>query len=112
MTLWTVVCLAPLSMGFSMQEYWSGLVECHSLLQGYLPKPGIKPASLMSHAVAGGLFTSRATWEDIVDLQCCVNLCCAVKRFSYMYIYTFFFFIFFSMMVYHRILDIVPCATQ
>ena len=24
-TLWTVACLAPLSMGFSRQEYWSGL---------------------------------------------------------------------------------------
>ena len=25
-TLWTVACQAPLSMGFSMQEYWSGLL--------------------------------------------------------------------------------------
>ena len=25
MTLWTVACQAPLFMGFSMQEYWSGL---------------------------------------------------------------------------------------
>ena len=24
-TLWTVACQAPLSMGFSRQEYWSGL---------------------------------------------------------------------------------------
>jgi len=24
-TLWTLVCQAPLSMGFSRQEYWSGL---------------------------------------------------------------------------------------
>ena len=24
-TLWTIVCQAPLSMGFSRQEYWSGL---------------------------------------------------------------------------------------
>ena len=30
-TLWTVAHQAPLSMGFSRQEYWSG---CHSLLQG------------------------------------------------------------------------------
>ena len=28
-----------------------------------LPDPGIKPASLMSLAVAGGLFTTGATWE-------------------------------------------------
>ena len=32
MTPWTVACQAPLSMGFSRQEYWSGL---HSLLQLY-----------------------------------------------------------------------------
>ena len=30
-TLWTVARKAPLSMGFSRQEYWSG---CHALLQG------------------------------------------------------------------------------
>jgi len=29
-SLWTVACQAPLSMGFSRQEYWSG---CHALLQ-------------------------------------------------------------------------------
>ena len=33
-TLWTVVHQAPLSMGFSRQEYWSGL---HFLLQGIFP---------------------------------------------------------------------------
>ena len=32
---WTVACQAPLSMGFSRQEYWSG---CHSLLQRNLPR--------------------------------------------------------------------------
>ena len=25
LTLWTIACQAPLSMGFSRQEYWSGL---------------------------------------------------------------------------------------
>ena len=38
----TVVHQAPLSMGFSRQEYWSGL-PFPSL--GYLPDPGIKPGS-------------------------------------------------------------------
>ena len=28
-----------------------------------LPNPGIKPASLMSLALAGGLFTTNNTWE-------------------------------------------------
>ena len=38
-TLWTVACQAPLSMGFSRQEYWSGL-PCPS--PGELPNPGIE----------------------------------------------------------------------
>ena len=39
---WTVALQAPLSMGFSMQEYWSQL-PLPSL--GDLPDPGIKPGS-------------------------------------------------------------------
>ena len=41
-TTWTVACQAPLAMGFSGQEYWSGL-PCPS--PGDLPEPGIKPSS-------------------------------------------------------------------
>ena len=41
-TLWTVAHLAPLSMEFSRQEYWSGLPF---LSPGDLPDPGIKPGS-------------------------------------------------------------------
>ena len=41
-TPWTVACQAPLSMGFSRQEYWS---ELPFLSPGYLPDPGIKPMS-------------------------------------------------------------------
>ena len=51
---------APLSMGFSRQEQWSGL-PCPS--PGDLSHPGIEPASLMSPALAGGFFTSSATWD-------------------------------------------------
>ena len=40
--LWTVACQPPLPMEFSRQEYWRG---SHSLLQGNLPYPGIKPRS-------------------------------------------------------------------
>ena len=39
---WTVACQAPLSMGFSRQEYWSGLP---SPSPGDLPGPGIEPQS-------------------------------------------------------------------
>ena len=38
-TLWTVAFQAPLSMGFSSQEYWSG---CHALFQGIFPTQGSK----------------------------------------------------------------------
>ena len=41
-TPWTVAHQAPLSMGFSRQEYWSGL-PFHS--PGDLPDPGIEPLS-------------------------------------------------------------------
>ena len=46
---------APLSMGFSRQEYWSGL-PCPP--PGDLPNPGIKPTSSASPALAGRLFTT------------------------------------------------------
>ena len=55
---------APLSMEFSRQEYWSGL-PCPLL--GDLPNPGIKPTSLMSPALAGGFFTTSATWEALTQ---------------------------------------------
>ena len=42
----TVARQAPLSMGFSRQEYWSGL-SLPSSLSGYLPNPGIEP--IVSH---------------------------------------------------------------
>ena len=42
-TPWTIASKAPLTMGFSRQEYWSGL-PCPP--PGDLPDPGIKPASL------------------------------------------------------------------
>ena len=41
-TLWTVAFQAPLSMGFSRQEYWSGLPFPSP---GDLPDPGIEPRS-------------------------------------------------------------------
>ena len=42
MTVWTVGCQAPLSMGFSREEYWS---ELPCLPQGDISNPGIEPAS-------------------------------------------------------------------
>ena len=51
---------APLSVGFSRQEYWSGLL-CSA--PGDLPKPEIKPMSLIFPALAGRFFTTSATPE-------------------------------------------------
>ena len=53
------VRLAPLSMGFSRQEYWSGL-PCPPLK--HLPDPGIKPMSLTFPALKGSYFMTSATW--------------------------------------------------
>ena len=58
-TLWTVARQAPLSMGFSRQEYWTGL-PCSP--PGDLPDPGIKPVSLTSSTLAGEFITTRASW--------------------------------------------------
>ena len=55
---WTVAHQAPPPMGFSRQEYWSGLL-CPP--PGALPYPGIKPMSLTSSLLAGSFFTTRAT---------------------------------------------------
>ena len=62
-SLWTVAHKAPLSMEFFRQEYWSGLPR---------PPPedlrdlGIRElSSLMPPALAGGFFTSSATWEAL-----------------------------------------------
>ena len=63
-TPWSVACQAPLPIGFSRQEYRSGL-PCP--LPGDLPNPGIKLMSFMSPALAGGFFTTSATWEDQYD---------------------------------------------
>ena len=51
----TVACQAPLSMGFSRQEYWSRLLFP---FPGGLPDPGIESASLVSPALAVGFSTS------------------------------------------------------
>ena len=59
-TLWTVAHQTPLSTGFSKQEYWNGLQRPPS---EDLPDPGIEPMSLESSALAGGFFTTSATWE-------------------------------------------------
>ena len=55
----TVAHQALLSMGFSRQEFWSGLL-CPP--PGDLPDPGIEPTSLMSPTLADRFLTTSATW--------------------------------------------------
>ena len=59
-TPWTAAYQAPPSMGFSRQEYWSGVPF---LAPGGLPNPGIEPESLASPPLAGRFFATGATWE-------------------------------------------------
>ena len=63
------------SVGFSRQEYWSGL-PCAP--PGDLPHPGMEPVSLTSSALAGRIFTTSATWDAFCSaksLQSCSILC-------------------------------------
>jgi len=55
-TLWTVARQAPLSMGFSWQEYWSGLPFPSP---GDLPDSGTELPSPESPAMKGRLFTAE-----------------------------------------------------
>ena len=57
---WIVACQAPLSMEFSKQEYCSGFPYPPP---ENLPDPGIEPISLMSPALASGIFTRSTAWE-------------------------------------------------
>ena len=58
MTPWTIAHQAPLSMGFSRQEYWSEL-PCPPL--GEPPDSGIKPVSPRTPALAGGFFSTESS---------------------------------------------------
>ena len=64
-TRWPVACQAPLSTGFSGQEYWSGLPCPRPPPPGDLPDPGMEPASLMSPELAGNFFATSATWKAL-----------------------------------------------
>ena len=59
-------------MGFSRQEYWSGL-PCPP--PGDLPDPGIKPKSFISAALAGWFFTISTTWEALLKTVMATFMC-------------------------------------
>ena len=64
-TPWTVACQSPLSMGFSRDEYWSGLSFPPPR---DLPDPGVEPESLASPALAGRLPLCHLTKFAICQL--------------------------------------------
>ena len=61
----TVVHQALLSMGFSRQEYWSGLP---SPSPGGLPDPGIEPVSPAFPSLAGGFFTTEPLGSPLATI--------------------------------------------
>ena len=88
-TSWTVAYQASLPMGFSRQEYWSGL-PCSSPRD--LPDTGIKPMCLASPTLAGAFFffflTPSATLEaptakySIISFKLCILLMMLFHPFS------------------------------
>ena len=64
---WTVACQAPMSVGFSRQEFWSGL-PCPP--PGDLPNPRIKPRSPASQV---GSLPSEPPGKPPIYLKCLFN---------------------------------------
>ena len=79
-TPWTVACQAPLSMGFSRQEYWSGLLFPPP---EDLRDPGIEPES---PALAGRFFTTAPPgkpyqwWEVAYSLDALATFMCFKEK--------------------------------
>ena len=65
-TLWTVACHTPLSVGFPRQEVWS---ELSLPIPGDLPNLGIEPVSLLSPALAGRFFTTMTPEKPLFTLD-------------------------------------------
>ena len=78
---------APLSRGPSRQEHWSGLPGPHP---GDLPNPVIKPVPVESPALADGFSAT-----ELPGKPACTSL-----------------FVFFTLMVYHRMLDVARWAPR
>ena len=114
----TEVCLLPNKPGLICHKilsifFWEGanswMPEFRPwLVPGPLRVPTCTSQALCHQGSAAVPNLFFFNWST-VDLQC-VHFCCTAKWFSYTYVYSFF--IFFSIMVYHRILNIVSCAIQ
>ena len=65
-TPWTITCQAPLSVGFSRQEYWTGLPFPSP---GDLLNPGLKPMSPVHLLHCRQILYHWATKEARMNLQ-------------------------------------------
>ena len=74
----TIARQAPLSVGFSRQEYWSELLFSPP---GDLPDPGSEPTSLTSPALAGRFFPTSATWKALTEKQMGRDAACQRRQF-------------------------------
>ena len=89
-TLWTVTRQAPLSMGFSRQDYWSGLPFPPS---GDIPDPGIEPISYITcigRQVFFFFLTTSAILEAPFDTDRDINIYTHRKICAWMYTEAFF----------------------
>ena len=77
--LWTIVCQAPPSIGFSRQEDWSGLPRP---LPTDLPDLEIKPKSLMFPELVGRFFTANTTWEAWMTIYSIYKMATKVESFG------------------------------
>ena len=74
---WTIACQAPLSMGFSRQEYWSGWPYPSP---GDLSNPGIEPGSpaLQADSLPAELQGSLKYVRIALGIYICVCITCSV----------------------------------
>ena len=95
-TPWTVACQTPLSVVFSRQEYWRGLLFPPP---GNLPNPGIKPVSPAAPALAGGFFTTEPPGKPIIFTTISLihgTVLFRVRQYIFLHIFSLYIFFIFS----------------
>ena len=106
---WAVACQAPLSIGFSRQEYWSQLPFSSP---GDLPKPGIEPGSPALQTVS---LLTKLPGEPLLKYSCfaVLYLFPLYTKMNQPYVYVYPLpFGFPSHLSPHSALSRVPCAIQ
>ena len=95
LTSWTVARQVPLSMGFSRQEYWSGLPLPPA---GNFPNPETEPVSLSSPTLAGGFFSTVPPGKPHRYSQ----LCGAYSYLLFLYAWSWFLNVFLVTSLYYK----------